>query len=198
VTRDRACPHCGGSVPVNRVVCPHCNRTLPLAGAPGEAPRPPTPTYAQPPPTGPEQPVPPPPQPPPANVPPVPPPGPGQYYTPPPGYPPAGPPRITPPGPRHDDTMGIVGLIMSILGLVCCCIPILGPIGLILSIVAHTKRQTTVTWSGIIIGAIATAWFLMWVASNIYSAMHPELQQQMLEEMFKSLDLPIPDGFPRP
>jgi len=192
VENERTCPHCGGAVPISRVVCPHCNRTLPSAGTVPPASSPPAyqgPAYASVPtriPASPPQqqsPVPP--------TPPVPPPYPSQYA----GY--HEPPRITPPEPPQDDTMGIVGLIFSIVGLLSCgCLPILCPVGLILSIIAHNKRQTGVTMTGIVLGIIGTFVFILSLIWAVYMAMNPDLQNQILRQFFEQMGVPVPPGLP--
>ncbi|NSW57058.1 MAG: DUF4190 domain-containing protein [Armatimonadetes bacterium] len=119
----------------------------------------------------------------------MPPPYPPQYA----GY--QEPPRITPPEPPHDDTMGIVGLVFSIVGLLSCgCLPILCPVGLILSIIAQNKRQTGVTIAGIVLGIIGTLVFILSLAWAVYMAMNPELQNQILRQFFDQMGVPIPPG----
>ena len=225
MTNERTCPHCGGAVPLDRIICPHCNRTMPTAepsappAQPTHAPPAPTPDDTQPsgvlPAVAQVPAVPPPPQapggqyqppsayPPPPGAPPSGQQPPPQYQppaAPPPGYPQPEPPRITPPTPHHDDSMAIVGLILSILGIACCtCLSILCPIGLILSVVAHNRRQTGVTLAGIIIGILGTLLFVGYAVLQIYLAMHPELQQEMLQRIFEQMGIPVPPGgFPSP
>lgn len=187
---ERICPHCGGQVSAERIICPHCLRTLPAVGAaePTAAAQPPVaqePAVYVPTPLPPEV----------AGAP-RPPQGQPAFpmYQPPPGS--SGPGVPVAP---HDDTLSIVGLVLSILGVACCgCLPILSPVGLILSIISHTRRQTGVTWSGIIIGIIGTILFIISTIFSIYLAMHPEMQREMLEKWTKEMGLPPIPGLPMP
>lgn len=191
---ERICPHCGGAVPVSRVVCPHCDRTLPSAGIFPPASVPPPyqgPPYASAPmripASAPRPQAPAPPAPPDSPV------YPSQYAS----Y--HEPPRITPPEPPQDDTMGIVGLIFSIIGLLSCgCLPILCTVGLILSIIAHNKRQTGVTMTGIVLGIIGTLVFILSLIWTVYVAMNPDLQNQILKQLFDQTGMPMLPGLSAP
>ena len=101
----------------------------------------------------------------------------------------AEPPRITPPQPHPDDTLGIVGLVLSIIGIIVCCgcLSFLCPIGLILSIVSHNRRQTGITLAGIIVGAIGTLWFIGWVIYMIVVSANPDLYNEMMRRVMEEM-----------
>ena len=104
--------------------------------------------------------------------------------------------------PRSEDSLGMVGLIMTIAGVVlsCCsvgCSLILCPIGLVLCIIAHHRRPTGLSLAGLIIGGFGTLLFILVLAYYAYIAMHPELRDQMMKQFFDQMDMPMPPGFPR-
>ena len=176
MTAERKCPHCGNLVGADLNICPHCRRTLPAAwvdATQGQWP----PATSSP---GPEQVS--PSQPPPS--------APRPYYVPP------ATPGPVPPAPRPDDSLGIVGLVLSIIGVASCgCLAILSPIGLILSVIAHTRRQTGVTLAGLIIGALGT---LLFVVSTIFSLYYVTHQAEVIEQVFRGMGIPLPPNFPSP
>lgn len=221
MTNERSCPHCGASVPADRVICPQCNRTLPVAGV---SPAPPAPPPAQegspgaapaaaapdleislePEPPSPGQaaaPQAPPPQAwafvppaPPPTAPPPPPAAPGPYQPPPGPYsPPPYPTGPMPPG--QDSSLGVIGLILAIIGLPFCCCPLLGPAGLAMCIIAHHKRPTGTSLAGIIIGALATLMFVLYCIFSMYLGMHPAWQSEMMRQLMQR-GIPVPPNFP--
>lgn len=172
---ERTCPHCGNQAPTDRIICPHCNQTLPSVSAPayqspGVPPPPGGPAYAAP-------------QPPTLQG----------AYRPPTDYPLPG---YTPPPPPPDDSLGLIGLVLGILGIVCCgCLSVLAPVGLILCLIAHNRRPTGTTTAGIAVGIIGTLLFILSMVWMVYSAMHPELQNEMLR-MMEDSGFRFPPGFP--
>lgn len=101
-----------------------------------------------------------------------------------------------PPQPSPDGGYGAIGLTVSIIGLTCCCLlSFFSPIGLIISIVAYNRKPSGVSLAGIIIGAIGTAIFLFQVVFQIYLMQNPDLQQQLMQQYFDQLGIPVPPGF---
>jgi len=194
VTEQRVCPHCQRPVAAERIICPHCFRTLPAADAPAPAPSAeegPAPVEGAMPEAPPAQ---------AAYVPPPPPVAqPGVPYQPPaPQQAPYGP-ASGPPPPPPDDTLAIIGLVLSILGVVCCgCLPMLSTVGLILCIIAHTRRPGSLTWTGIVIGIIGTVIFVISIIASIYFSMHPEVYRELMDQAMKDLGLPPIPGLPFP
>lgn len=184
MTPNNVCPYCGGPVAPERNVCPHCHRALPIPEF-RDMPPPSAPSAFSPEPAPPPTPASSP------QSPPEPLPGafpPGGPYPPPPGQP-----FTAPPADRSDETLATVGLVLSCVGIATCgCLAILCPIGLILSIIAHHRRQSGVTVAGLIVGALGTLYFIASTLIGFYWLGH----QMELIRAFERLGVPLPPGFP--
>jgi hypothetical protein len=193
LTTERTCPHCGAVVPPERNLCPQCARPVPVpeppSGHPPVAEQPAVPGLSP----VPGQPV--------ASAYTQPPPAPG-YYQPPvapaPGYY-APPPYGAPPPPPPDDTLAIIGLVLGIVGILCCgCLSILCPVGLIMALIAYHRRPSGVGLAAVIVGIVGTVIFLAVTAWSLYLMAHPDVQRQMIEQTFRQMGMPVPPGFPMP
>jgi uncharacterized protein YneF (UPF0154 family) len=67
-------------------------------------------------------------------------------------------------------------------------------VGLILSIIAHTRRPSGLSLAGIILGAVGTLAFVGWAVWSVYYISHPEIYEKMLRELFDQMGVPVPPG----
>lgn len=80
----------------------------------------------------------------------------------------------------NSTTMGVLSIVFSAVSLFVCPY-ILGAAGVVLGIVGISKKKNSVvSWIGLILGIIALIINIAW---TIYSAAHPEIQQQALQNL---------------
>jgi|GEM_PF-4853373 len=100
-----------------------------------------------------------------------------------------------PPSPPQNDTLGIIGLISGILGVVCfCCYPlsiVLGVIAVVCGFLAKSKGQKFAL-AGIILGFAAIGLSLLIILLGVlgqqFIGSNPEEFRRMLEEMMENVE----------
>ncbi len=83
----------------------------------------------------------------------------------------------------NSNTMGILSILFSAASLFICPY-IFGAAGIILGIVGVSKKKNSVvSWIGLVLGIISIIINIIW---NIYMASHPEITQQMFDNLLNS------------
>jgi hypothetical protein len=80
----------------------------------------------------------------------------------------------------NSGTMGVLSIVFSIVSLFICPY-IFGAVGIVCGITGLTKKKNAVAcWIGLVLGIISLIINIAW---TVYQAAHPEIQQQMIDNL---------------